>query len=347
MALMGHGRRSPVGEVSSYLRAVSSADGPLGLLCPEVSAEVSETRHLSTGEPHMRIARSLRLTAAAALSSVVATIAFTGPLSGTALAAPPPRSPAPVFTQTPPASTSSSAAAFQWTAPTSESFTCSLNGARFNGCGSGTTGSASVTARSGSNTFSVKGVLPKVGKTKPKATTTTYAWSVDTTPPQAPTVTAVTPNPTRNTTASISFSDGDPTAVSYACAVDSSNPADATACSSPYFVAGPLSETSHTAYVYAFDALSNRSLPGSTTWTVDTTKPGSPVFTTTPDSVTSATTATFDWSAVSGATGYTCSLDASTPAACTPAKNYSGLGEGTHTISVQATDSAGNVGLPA
>ena len=291
----------------------------------------------------MRIARL----AASFVALIATTAATVGALAGSSEAAPPPRSPSPTFTQTPAGTTNSTAATFAWSAPTTETFTCSLNGVKPTACGSGTTGTASVTARAGSNTFSVKGVIPKVGPRKPKAATITYSWTVDTTAPQAPTVTAVVPNPTRNTSALISFSDGDPTATSFACVVDDSDPTHATPCVSPFFVAGPLGEGSHTAYIYAFDALNNRSAAGTTTWTVDTTSPGSPVFTATPDSITGATSATFDWAAVSGATGYTCSLDAGTPVSCSAPKNYTGLGEGAHTVAVQATDSAGNVGLPA
>src|SRR4051795_53853 len=236
---MGHGRRSPVGEVLSYLRALSSADGPLGLLCPEVSAEVSETRHLSTGEPFMRIARSLRLTAAAAMSSVVATIAFTGPLAGSALAAPKQRAPMPSVTATVSSTdstllgsrTASATAHFAWSAIGGQSYTCFLDGGSKTSCSTFADYSG---IGSGTHTFSLK--VAKYATFRPN--TYVYTWLVDRTPPSSPPSVDSLPTPTRSVTANVTFQKTDPATTYFKCALDDSNPAHATACTSPW----PLSD---------------------------------------------------------------------------------------------------------
>lgn len=291
----------------------------------------------------MRITRTLRLTASAALSSVVATIAFAGPLAGSALAAPgkPQPTPMPTLTQHPDNPTKATSATFAWTAPVTETYSCTIDGRSTNGCLSPVTYSGLA---NGSHTFSLRAKLP--APTKSKASTVNFSWVIDNTPPQAPTVQAVTPNPTKNTVATVFFSDADPSAVSFTCALDNSDPTAATACTtaSSFSVSG-LSETTHTAYVYAFDSLGNRSNAGTTAWTVDLTAPGSPVFTQVPNNPTAATTATFAWSD-GDATSFLCSVDGGTPATCSSGVSFPNLGEGSHSISVQGRDGAGNVGLP-
>lgn len=288
----------------------------------------------------MRIVRPLRLTAAAALSSVIATLAFAGPLAGSAVAAAgkPQPTPLPTLTSHPSNPTSSTTATFAWTVPVTETYSCSVDGQKVS---SGCLPPVSFTGLGdGTHTFTLRAKLPQPQKSK--ASTINFSWAVDTTPPAAPTVQQVL-TPTKNTSANVFFS-GDSSAVSFACALDA-NPADATACTSPYNVSG-VSEGVHTAYVYAFDAVGNRSAAGTTTWTVDTTAPGSPVFTQVPSNPTVSTSATFAWTD-GDSTGFQCSLDGGAPVTCSSGKTYTGLSEGSHSLAVQGRDAVGNAGLPA
>src|SRR3954453_8704683 len=291
----------------------------------------------------MQVARPLKAAAVAALSSMVAAIAIAGPLAGTAAAAPPPRSPAPTFSSTPTTPTSSLSATFEWSASVTETYTCSLNGGPSNSCSS----PATVTARAGTNTFSVRGLMPKTGKQKPKASTTSFTWLVDKTPPPAPQVFVDQTDPTKNTIANITWSDVE-SGTSFLCgALDSHLFTDAQNCpvTPPRLPLAGLSQGVHFVDVYATDAVGNLNpTPGTVSWTVDTTAPSSPTVTVTP---TSPTTARVTW--IDGdATSFLCTLDNLAPVSCLIANGWSvtGLGEGTHIVSVQGTDTAGNVGDP-
>jgi hypothetical protein len=77
-----------------------------------------------------------------------------------------------------------------------------------------------------------------------------------------------------------------------------------------------------------------------TTTTVDTTPPQTTI-TSGPASSTTATGATFAFSASEPAT-FACSLDGAAATACTSPITYNGLAVGAHTFSVRATDLAGN-----
>src|SRR4029079_6202124 len=81
--------------------------------------------------------------------------------------------------------------------------------------------------------------------------------------------------------------------------------------------------------------------PASATWTVDTLAPSTTI-TSHPSDPSASSTAAFAFSA-SDASGvhFECSLDGSSYAACESAKTYSDLGDGSHTFSVQARDTAG------
>jgi signal peptidase I len=93
-------------------------------------------------------------------------------------------------------------------------------------------------------------------------------FTIDTTPPPAPTISAGPANPTNATTASFSFSDTE-AGVTFECRLDGGA---YSSCSSPHAYAG-LGEGSHTFRVRALDAATNASTVTSSTWTVDTTDP--------------------------------------------------------------------------
>jgi hypothetical protein len=111
-------------------------------------------------------------------------------------------------------------------------------------------------------------------------------------------------------------------------------------CSSPKSLSG-LSEASHTFTVRSTDAAGN---VGSDfyTWTVDHTAPVVTITGGQPANPTSATNATFTFTADSGSVE--CKLDGAAFSSCSSPKSLSGLSDGSHTFTVRSTDAAGNVG---
>ena len=73
----------------------------------------------------------------------------------------------------------------------------------------------------------------------------------------------------------------------------------------------------------------------------DTTPPQTTI-TSAPPATTGATDATFEFSSSEAGSTFACSLDGAPAQACTSPKSYSGLGLGSHTFTVAATDSSGN-----
>jgi hypothetical protein len=105
------------------------------------------------------------------------------------------------------------------------------------------------------------------------------------------------------------------------------------ACASPQnrtLPAGP-----HGFDVRATDAAGN-SAEQSATWTVNTVAPHV-TFTATPPVLTNRTTATFGFRADRDGSTFDCSLDGAKFAACSPPRVLTGLGNGSHTLSVRAT----------
>ena len=129
-------------------------------------------------------------------------------------------------------------------------------------------------------------------------------------------------------------------------------------CSSTLAEVGPggpgafkgLTEGSHTLSVKAVDAAGNESDTTDVTWTVltpDTTAPDAPVLTGAPASVTTDTAASIGFSGEDGAT-FTCSVDGGDYTDCGGSpKVLSDLSLTNHSLSVKATDAAGNVSEPA
>jgi hypothetical protein len=299
--------------------------------------------------------RLFRSAATTALAAIAATLALAGPMAGTAFAARPTASAQPNMTSAAPLSPSSSTTvSFTWTtvssgqpAGISETFSCFLDGAKSN-CGSGVSGTRSYSGLTdGTHSFFVKGKQTGHYRAVNSATTT---WRVDRTAPLPPTVHPVSPNPTSNTAADIYFEKADTDTASFVCALDDSVAADATGCVSPYNPTN-LAAGTHTLYVYALDAAQptpNESAASHQSWLVDLTAPGSPVFTSQPNTTTNSTTASFAWTDDPTATSSQCSLDSAAFTACSPtvllpkSVTFTGLAAGPHTLVVRDRDSAGN-----
>lgn len=217
-------------------------------------------------------------------------------------------------------------------------FECRLDGGAYSECISP---KAYTGLSVGAHNFAVRAIDP-VGNYD--ATPSTYNWTVtaDTTPPVI-TISSGPATTTGDTTASFAFTANE-TAAIFACALDGGTFTD---CTSPAAYSG-LALGSHTFQVRASDTVGNVSAPTSYTWTVvtppDTT---APVVTISngPAATTADTNASFTFSANESAT-FACSLDGVALAACSSPVTINNLGLGGHSFAVQATDTAGNVGLP-
>ena len=276
----------------------------------------------------MQLARPLRLAAAVAAAAVSVTALGAAP----ALAAPKPK--ATVVLSAKPANPSPlRTATFEWTGVAGATFTCSLDGAAAVACASPTTYSG---LSDGAHSFSVRSKAPGY---RPGGTS--YGWRVAATPPGAPAIAPVA-SPTKENSASISFTNADPTAASHVCSLDGAAPSP---CISPLGVPGPLAEGSHTVVVTARDVYGFTGGSSSVSWVVDVTAPGSVVITA-PTSPTNETSFSIPFTETD-AVSFTCSLDGATPSGCTSPYVVPGpLPEGPHSLTVTGTDGAGNVGNP-
>ena len=171
------------------------------------------------------------------------------------------------------------------------------------------------------------------------STTTSPPPPPDTTPPG----TSISSGPSASTTstsASFAFASTQ-SGSTFQCKLDAGAYA---ACTSPKAYSG-LSVGSHTFSVRATDPAGNTdATPDSRTWAItapDTTAPDTTI-TSGPDASTLSTSASFAFTAGDASATFECKLDASSYAACTSPKAYSGLSTGAHTFTVRAGDAAGN-----
>jgi len=165
---------------------------------------------------------------------------------------------------------------------------------------------------------------------------------IDTTAPDT-TILSRPLDPTNQTNASFSFSATETGSV-FECRIDAGSYA---VCTSPRDYSGLASNQTHTFSVRAIDRAGNvDATPAASSWTIDTIPPSAPAVSgTTP---TNDTTPTWTWTTGGNGNGtYRYRLDNSnltTGAATTTATSYTALAqtEGTHTLSVQERDAAGN-----
>ena len=232
--------------------------------------------------------------------------------------------------------TSSTSASFTFhSTEAGSSFLCSLDGVTPAPCAS----PASYSSLSaGSHSFTVA-ATDAAGNTD--RLPASFSWTIDLTGPDV-TINSVPPNPTNQTSANFGFQSADPTAT-FECQLDTGG---FTACTSPQFYPGPLSEGPHTFSVRARDLAGNVSSPASFTWVVDLTAPSTTIQTA-PPAYTTSNSATFTFVGSEGGTCL-CQLDwVGNFESCSPSgQTYSGLAQGSHTFRVEETDAAGNTGSP-
>jgi hypothetical protein len=184
----------------------------------------------------------------------------------------------------------------------------------------------------GPHTFDVKAVADLAGNAGAAAS---VAWTVDTAAPDTSIVSA--PSALSNS-AGPSFDLSATEPGSFECSLDG---AAFAGCADPATYLG-LADGAHTFQARALDAAGNADpTPASHVWTIDATAPDTSIGPTKPSSLTTATSATFDFSSTE-AGSFACRLDAGSFIACTTPKAYAGLADGSHTFSVRATDTASN-----
>src|SRR5207237_765055 len=103
-----------------------------------------------------------------------------------------------------------------------------------------------------------------------------------------------------------------------------------------------LAEGSHTVQVRATDTAGNTGPAASVTWTVDTTAP-TVFIDSAPPALTNSNAGAVGFHASETAT-FTCKLDNGAYAACASPQSFTSLADGSHSVTVRATDAAGNVG---
>jgi len=159
---------------------------------------------------------------------------------------------------------------------------------------------------------------------------------VDNTPPD----TGISSGPaalTNSSTASFSFTSTE-TGSTFECSLDG---ADFSACNNPQDF-DTTADGSHTLQVRAIDVLGNTDAsPASHNWTVDLTAPETTI-TSQPSDLTNDTSASLGFTSSEPDSTFQCSLDGAAYIACTSPQTYIGLGLGSHTFAVYATDMAGN-----
>ncbi len=165
--------------------------------------------------------------------------------------------PAPSFIGAPAATSNDSSATFQFSdAEAGVTWKCALDGAAAAACNNPIT---YASLADGQHTLAVNAV-DAAGNVSPAATTT---WTIDTTPPAAPTITYAPPASTPDTSATFQFSDSE-SGVAFICTLDGAQPYT---CTSPASFTG-LAPGAHSFTVVAADNAGNKSDGASASWTV-------------------------------------------------------------------------------
>ena len=220
---------------------------------------------------------------------------------------------------------------FKFTDPDgSAAFQCSLDGASFTGC---TSPYQTPVLSDGPHTFAVRSI-DSAGNV---SAATSYTWTVNTSPPTAPTIDTKPSDPSNSAQPSLSFSDSD-SGVSFQCSLDGGA---FSGCTSPS-TTGPLTDGSHTFGVRSVNSLGTASTATTYTWTIDTTPPPAPTLTSTPPANDTSTSASFSFSDDEAGVTFECQLDSGSFSTCTSPAAYAGLTDGSHTFAVRARDAAGN-----
>jgi hypothetical protein len=207
--------------------------------------------------------------------------------------------------------------------------TCSLDGGAFSSCGPQVAYTSLV---EGTHTLDLRATDAAGNHSDVQ-----FSWTVDLTAPTPPSIDSGPGADTNNPVATFTFT-MPASATALECKLDDA--ASYSDCVSP-FSTPTLADGSHTLRVRARDAASNESGVTPYNWTVDTTPPAGPTVTG-PAALTNRTTAQFTVTDADDTATFTCRLDGGAAAPCAGSATYSSLVNGSHTLTVTATDPAGN-----
>ena len=221
------------------------------------------------------------------------------------------------------------------------SFECQLDESGFASCSSPQDYSGLA---DGAHTFEVRAINSGGAADDSPASRT---FTIDTTPPD----TAIDSGPsgTVSTSAATFAFHGDPESdtSSFECSLDV---APFSSCSSEKAY-HRLAEGAHSFEVRALDAVGNAdSSPASRSWTVDfsgDTTPPDTTITEGPEGTTGSADARFGFASSEEDSSFECQLDGGGYEPCESPQLYPGLDDGDHTLSVRATDPAGNTDASA
>ena len=228
---------------------------------------------------------------------------------------------APTVVSHPSALTNASSGSVGFTGEANATFSCSVDGGEYSGCSSPR---ALTDLPEGVHSFAVK-QTDQAGNSGPEATT---SWTVDLTAPNAPSIGSQPPDRTNSSSASVAFI-GAEVGGSYVCSIDGGSYA---ACSSPKSLKA-LSAGSHSLDVKQVDGAGNTGAAITASWLVDLTAPSAPVLSGRPAARTNSTSASIGFSGEDSAS-FTCSVDGGSYSSCASPKSFSGLTDGSHSVSV-------------
>jgi hypothetical protein len=216
---------------------------------------------------------------------------------------------------------------------------CKLDAGALGACTTSTTYALSGLSQ-GSHTITIQ-ATDLAGNT----TSATRTWTVDSVNPVVSISSPANNSFQTSTNVTVTFAVTDTNLTGTDCQLDGGAFAACTTATT-YALTG-LGQGSHTATVRGTDAAGNTG-SASVTFTVDTVGPAVAI-TSGPaaSSFSSTASPTFGFTVTdASSTTVQCKLDAGAFGACTTSTSYalSGLGQGSHTITIQATDAAGNTG---
>jgi hypothetical protein len=164
----------------------------------------------------------------------------------------------------------------------------------------------------------------------------TWNWTVDKVAPETSLATSGPSGTVASSSATFEFSSNE--SGTFICSLNGTQ----VGCGSPKEYTN-LAPGNYTFTVRARDLAGNEdSSPAVRTWTVDTVAPETTLASSGPTGSTTATSAEFEFSSEPGVT-FRCQLDSqAVEVGCISPRGFSGLGFGTHTFKVWATDGAGN-----
>ncbi|MCE9575231.1 MAG: cell envelope biogenesis protein OmpA, partial [Deltaproteobacteria bacterium] len=242
------------------------------------------------------------------------------------------------LTDMPPALDNAADVQFSFTATEAGTFECSLDGGAYAACAT----MHDVTGLpNGAHTFDVR-AIDAVGNVDP--TPAHWDWSIDLSTPN----TVIDSGPVGSvqaTTAVFTFSSPNAGAgATFDCALDAAALAPCGSTSTITYTG--LAEGDHTFTVRVTNMAGTPDpTPEQQGWNVDHTAPVVTI-TSGPTGVTNDSTPSFDFTATGNPTTVECKIDTGAFAACTSPFSMA-LADGAHTLTVRATDAAGNVGTDA